>query len=505
MTSTADGFTSRLVRGFVQLAGLVAALAGVITSGAGWQHGHSLTTLGLAGVIIGGFNWKVNRRRRLAAVYAWHLELAMRQSDTKGALTAASLAVHHWRKLAAKRPIENQWLGPLLDQQWDLLHESGRHEEALPVAREAVETWRQLQADEPGYTEHLARSLNRVAVTLGRLDREEEAIPFTTEAISIRRRLVALDDQALGLDLSNLAISLIDGEQWERALPAAEEALEIHRRLATADAELQASASQDAERMWNILYHLERPDDLLRETEAWVDYERGLAADDPDRVPELAEAVRMLGSTLMVASRVPEGKAHWYESLELRRQFSEGSDEARSDYAAACQLIGRGLGSLRDDEEALAVFHDGLAVRRALVEVDDEQREGLVMDLADTALRFNEFDQPELALQFSAEGLAICREHPDSTSSYVLFRSLQELAAAHRALGELEPAAALGDEALVLLEKLTECDTKYAHHLIASLEEHAVLLHRLGRSDDARHVELKGVRLRENLTSDADQ
>ena len=227
MTSAADGFSSRLVRGFVELAGLIAALAGVITWAAGWQHGHSLTTLGLAGVIIGGFNWKVNRRRRLAAVYARHLELAMRKSDTRGALTAASFAVHYWRKLAAKRPIENQWLAPLLDQQWDLLHESGRHDEALPVAREAVETWRQLQADEPGYTERLARSVNRVAVTLGRLDREEEAIPFTTEAISIRRRLVALGDQALGLNLSNLAISLIDGEQWERALPAAEEALEI--------------------------------------------------------------------------------------------------------------------------------------------------------------------------------------------------------------------------------------------------------------------------------------
>jgi tetratricopeptide (TPR) repeat protein len=505
MTSAADDFTSRYVRGFVELAGLAAALAGVITWVAGWQHGHSLTTLGLAGVIIGAFDWRVNPRRGLGAVYARHVELGMRKSDTEGALTAASLAVHHWRKLAAKRPIENKRLAPLLDQQWDLLHESGRHEEALPVACEAVETWRQLQADEPGYTEHLAKSLNRLAVTLGRLDREEEAIPFTTEAISIRRRLVALGDQALGLNLSNLAISLIDGEQWERALPAAEEALEIHRRLATADAELQASASGDAERMLKILYRLERPDDLLRETEAWVDYERRLAADDPDRVPELAEAVRMLGSTLMTASRVPEGKAHWYESLELRRHFSEVSYEARSDYAAACQLIGQGLGSLRDDEEALAVFHDGLAVRRALVEVDDEQRDALVMDLADTALRVNQFDQPELARQFSAEGLAICREHPDSTSSHALLRSLQELAAAHRDLGELEPAAALGDEALVLLEKLTEGDTEYAHHLIASLEEHAVLLHRLGRSDDARHVELKGVRLRENLTSDADQ
>ena len=69
--------------------------------------------------------------------------------------------------------------------------------------------------------------------------------------------------------------------------------------------------------------------------EVWVDYERVLVAEDPDRVPELAEAVRMLGSTLVTADRVPEGKARWFESLELRRRFGEGDDEHRSDYAGS--------------------------------------------------------------------------------------------------------------------------------------------------------------------------
>ena len=125
--------------------------------------------------------------------------------------------------------------------------------------------------------------------------------------------------------------------------------------------------------------------------------------------------------------------------------------------------------------KSLAVFRDSLAVRRAQAEADAEHNEDLVLELADTALRLNWFDQPELARQFAAEGLAVCREHPDSTSSRGL-RALQELAAAHEDLGELEPAVALGEEALVLLEELAANDTRYAGRLIGSQPDCLVLM-----------------------------
>ncbi|WP_020392405.1 hypothetical protein [Kribbella catacumbae] len=251
---------------------------------------------------------------------------------------------------------------------------------------------------------HFSISLNRVAVTLGRLDREAEAIPHTTEAIALTRQLVALHEGRLALNLSNLTISLFDGEEWDRALPVAEEAWEIRRRLAATDPELRDEAVLDANQLRTILNRLDRPGQIQRVSEAVVGYERALLADDPARLPEFADAVRMLGNSLVAEGRVPEGKARWYESLELQRRFSENNDDGRSGYAAACEAVGHSLGRLRHAEESLTVHRDGLAVRRTLAASDTRHHEQLVRALASAAARLNRSEQPELARQFAAKG-----------------------------------------------------------------------------------------------------
>jgi tetratricopeptide (TPR) repeat protein len=338
------------------------------------------------------------------------------------------VAVRHFRKHAAKHPDENCRLAWALETQSDLLTEQGKHEDALAVDRETVEIWRRAVAIEKGYTIHLSRSLNRIALTLGRLDREAESAPHTTESIALTRLMIAGHERSLALLLSNLTISLIDAEEWDRALPVAEEAWEIRRRLAAMDPGLRDVAVGDADQLRKILQRLERPAQILRVSEEVVEYERALLADDPSRLPEFAFAVRTLGKDLVAEGRVPEGKARWYESLELLRRFSETNKDGRSAYAGACESVGHSLGALRHDEESLAVLRDGLAVRRALAASDTRHHEELVRALGSAALRLNWSEQPDLARQFAAEGLALYRKHPDSSGPPQVQQTLQELA-----------------------------------------------------------------------------
>lgn len=427
MASTPVYLTIVYIRRVMALAGLGGTLAGAVTWIAGWQYGHTLTTLGLLITVI-RWDFMDALRPELGVLHTGYVQIYRDRSDPEEALKSAGVAVRHFRKHAAKHPAENSRLAWALETQSDLLTEQGKHEDALAVDRETVEIWRRAVAIDKGYTFHLSRSLNRIALTLGRLDRDAESIPHTTESIALTRQLVAWHEGSLALLLSNLTISLIDAEEWDRALPVAGEAWEIRCRLAATAPELCDVAVGDANQLRKILNQLERPAEILRVSEEVVEHERTLLADDPARLPEFADAVLRLGNSLVAEDRVPEGKARLYESLELQRRFSENYDDGRSGYAAACEKVGHSLGAIRHDEEALAVFREGLAVRRALAASDTRHHEQLVRALAGAALRLKWSEQPELARQFATEGLALYREHPDSSGPPQVQQVLQELA-----------------------------------------------------------------------------
>ena len=425
MTKTSDHLPGRYLRAFVAAVGIVAALVGVVTWISGWHHGHSLITLGLLVVFVFDHDWRVVPRRGWAVGHVLQANKSIARSDPEEAEKYAATAARHFRRIAAHRRDESWRLASTLDQRWKLLSQLGRHEDALKVAREAAETWRTAVALDGARTRQLAQALNRLAVTLGRLDREAEAIPFTEEAITINRRLVTQYDGQLALSLSNLVVSLTGGEEWGRALPAAEEAWEIHRRLAVADPKLRDEAAKDADQLRRVLRRLDRPDEILHVSETMVNHERALVADDPDRLPEYAEAVRKLGDRLVAVDRVPEAKARWYEALELLRRFSEDNPDGRYSYATVCEEVGHSLGMLRADEETLAVIRDGLAVRRTLAGEDDRHHQELVRALTSAALRLNYSEQPELARQFAAEGLALYREKPEASGPPQVLQVLQ--------------------------------------------------------------------------------
>ncbi len=425
MAKTADDLTGHLFRASVGWLGIVAALVGVVTWISGWRYGHSLLTLGLFVVLAFAPDWRTFSRLGWAIGHVWLANKSIARSDLEEAEEHYATAARQLRRVAGHRRSELWRLATALDMRSRVLDHLGKHEDALPVAREAADAWRAAVAYATR-TPQLAEALNRLAVTLGRLNREADAIPITEEAIAVNRQQVTLHEGHLARNLANLVISLSDGEHWERALPPAEEAWKIRRRLALTDPNLRDEAVDDADRLRRVLYRLDRPTEILRVSESLVDHERTLLADDPNRLPAYAEAVRLLGCSLVDVDRVPEAKTRWYEALELLRHFSETNPAARSTYASACEQVSHSLGPLGSTDETLAAIRTGLAVRRTLAAEDSQHHQELVRALASAALRLGYCDQPELAKQFAAEGLALYQENPETSGPPQVLEFLQE-------------------------------------------------------------------------------
>ena len=187
MTGGAASLRGMYLRGAVQIVGLIAVVAGVIGWVTGWRYGHSLVTIGLAVYLASLFTRGVSLQRTLGTFEA----VRSRRSTGEEALAHAAGAVHHYRKLASKRPGERGRLDQMLETQWHLLNKLGKHEDALPVAREAVESCRLAVTKDAGYDERLSTTLHNLAVTLERLDHTDEVPPVLEEAIAARRRVIA--------------------------------------------------------------------------------------------------------------------------------------------------------------------------------------------------------------------------------------------------------------------------------------------------------------------------
>ncbi|MFB6720567.1 hypothetical protein ACFCV3_10420 [Kribbella sp. NPDC056345] len=426
MAKTADNLTSQVLRSLGAWLGTVAALVGVVTWISGWRGGHSLVTLGLLVVLVFASDWKVSPHLGLALGYVLVANWSFARSDLEEAGKYYAKAARRLRKVVRYRDNELWRLATAHDQRWRLLTVLDRHEDALPAAREAADAWRAAVAHDTARTPQLAEALNRLAVTLGQLDREADAIPITEEAITVNRQQVTLHEGHLARNLANLVISLSDGEHWERALPPAEEVWTIRRRLAVSDPNLRDEVTDDADRLRRVLYHLDRPAEILHVSESLVDHERALVADDPDRLPAYAEAVRWLGTSLVDVDRVPEAKTRWYEALELLRSFSDSNPAARPSYATMCERVGHTLGPLGATDETLAVIRTGLAIRRTLADEDDQHHQELVRALAGAALRLSFCGQPDLARQFAAEGLALYRQNPETSGPPQVLQVLEE-------------------------------------------------------------------------------
>ena len=485
------------------LLGLAVLLTGLITWWTGWQYGHGLTTLALAILIVGSIDWKLSPHLAGALMSYYETVAHLERGDRKAAERTAARAVRRFGRLADNRPAERWRHASMLDHHWRLLNEADRHEEAVTVARQCVESWQQVVVSDPGRRDELSRSLNHLAVTLSRLERDDEVVTPTEESIAIRRRLIAEHETLLAVDLSNRTNNLRERGELQASLPVAEEVASIRGRLVAEDPDLLEPAAESTHNLMRVLVRLDRAEDAVKPALEWVGYERSLAAEESHRLPDLAEALYVLGSVLKLANRPAEATARWHESLDLSRRLSEENEEQRPAFAAACSMIGEKFSATGETEEAIAVYQDAIAARRALID-QDGQLDRLVEDLAATAECHRRRGELEQARLLAVEAVVLCRESPSSTNDGVLVGPLHVLASVHEDLGELEPALALGEEALVLLDGRAANDHDELHHLMKALDEHAVLLHRAGRSADARQVELRAVNLREEHDRDTE-
>lgn len=233
----------------------------------------------------------------------------------------------------------------------------------------------------------------------------------------MQRALVVAEENILAQHLANQAIGLRRCDRWEEALPVATEACELHQRVVPLKPDMLEDAAQAAERLVTTLGHLDRREEAVPAAHEWIRYERALAEADPARVPELAEAVRVLGGIMLLAHQ-DDGLSYWRESLEILRR--DGGH--RATYAAMCSTVGRGFASVAEHDEALAVDRAGLTVRRELAAAEQGHFGDLLTELAEAAFSMRVYprNSEPAAAQFTTEATALAREHASSISRAAL-------------------------------------------------------------------------------------
>lgn len=424
--------------------GLIAAVVGVAGWISGWRYGHGLTTVALFVMVIGSSDYKFTIPYSQGLVSVYYSRKYLADGDDEEALRLATKAVRRFGLLATYRP-EHTWLhAAALDHQWGLLNSSGRHEEALAAAEAAVAAWRTAVAYDAKWSRSLADALHRVVVSRTTLDTTDGLLEPTLEAIDLHREHIAYGERQLAANLDNLGIIMRRLDQWSEALAGAEELVAVRRRM------LARSPS------------------------------------DQELALGLAKALYDLGRTLGGTDRVDDAGWALREAIELYQ--GETSDIGS---ANRCRHAARGLEAMELLDDALDGYRTALAIRRLAGARDDK----LADDLTATATLLLRLDRHDEALPMSLEAVDVGRHLGQPAR---LAGALHLLGTVYEQTGELDPALTAGEEALAIIEQLATDDHDHdqLHHLMQSLDDHASLLRRIGRNDEAREAETKAAALR---------
>jgi tetratricopeptide (TPR) repeat protein len=198
------------------------------------------------------------------------------------ALAATQEAVDIRRHLAQTRPAASlPALSISLEDLGQILFSLGRQKEALTARQEAVEIDRLLAQTRPDiFLPNLTKSLDALGDLLSHLGQHEEALAASQEAVEIARRLAQTGRDAflsdLAISLSHVSARLSDLGQHEEALAASQEAVEIARR---------EDASMLAIHLNNLSLRLSnfgRHEEALEASQEAVEIDRRLAQARPD-------------------------------------------------------------------------------------------------------------------------------------------------------------------------------------------------------------------------------
>jgi tetratricopeptide (TPR) repeat protein len=423
--------------------GLIAGVVGVIGWIHGWQYGHGLTTIALLVMLIGSRDYRFTIPYAQGFVSVYYSRKFHASGDDEQALRFAKDGVKWFGRLAKHRPEHTSRYAVALDGLWSLLRGAGRHEEALVAAESAVTAWRTAAADDAKWSHSLADALHNLFLSRVALDTTDGLLEPTLEAIELHRKLIAEEERCLAANLHCLGITRRQLDQWSEALPTAEELVAVRRRI------------------------------LAREPS------------DQELSLDLARALYDLGRTLYVNDRGDDGLRALREAIELYQ--GEASDIGG---ANTCSHIAEILETQELHDDALDAYRTALAIRRRAGGRDDK----LADDLTATGTLLLRHARDDEALPVAVEAVDVCRHLAEPAR---LVGVLHLLGAIYEQTGEPALALATSEEALAILEDLaTDDHDQLHHHLAMSLDDHASLLQRMRRYDEAREAQAKAAQLR---------
>ncbi|MGB2568685.1 tetratricopeptide repeat protein [Micromonospora citrea] len=295
----------------------------------------------------------------------------------------------------------------------ELLHESGRHQEAAATTEECLLLCRRLARSDP--REH-GRWVSAVATELSRrlwdLGRGEEALAAASEAVTVLEPPAGTDDHRAdhATSLWNQYVLLRKMGRADEAGVALETVLPVYRQLADEDPDTHsADLATCLNDLAVTLRRQGRLEGALSPAEEAVTLRRRLAATAPEHLPDLATSLHNLGNLWADLGRGRDALGPVEEAIAIRRRLVD-PDAHRGLLACALDDLGVLLSDLRRHDEALAPATEAADIRRQLAAADsDAYLPDLAVSAHNLGLLLADRGQGREALTAVAEAVTIRR------------------------------------------------------------------------------------------------
>ncbi|WP_157744912.1 tetratricopeptide repeat protein [Micromonospora coxensis] len=405
------------------------------------------------------------------------------------ALDAAHECVRVWRRVSPTDRADQLAYLDAWSALGELLHESGRHQEAAATTEESLLFCRRLVRSDP--RAH-GRWVSAVATGLSRrlwdLGRGEEALAAASAAVSVLEPPAGTDphdraDHATAL--WNRYVLLRETGRADEAEVALRTVLPAYRRLAGEDPDTHLPALADCLNDLAVTLRRQgRRQEALSPAEETVTLRRRLAATAPEHLPGLATSLHNLGNLRADLGRGRDALGPVEEAIAIRRRLAD-PEAHRGPLASALDDLGVLLSDLRRHDEALTPATEAADIRRRLAAAEpDAYLPDLAVSAHNLGLLLADLGQGREALAAITEAVTIRRrlagrDRPAyrpllarSLSAYAhvclrtgrnlpgALRAARESAELHRTLAEREPqrfGAALLQAHRLLAEALERC------------------------------------------------
>jgi hypothetical protein len=317
---------------------------------------------------------------------------------------------------------------------------------------------------------------------------------------------VVTDDLAWDVAMTCEAVSDVLA-RWGRhgeALPPAEEAVELYRGLSADNPDYLPDLASALNNLGNRLAELGRHSDALSPTEEAVRLYRGLAAENPGNLPNLASALNNLGSRLAELGRRGAALSPTEESVQLRRGLAANNPGYLPDLASALTNLGNRLADLGMHGDALPPAEEAVQLCRGLAAENPGYLPDLAGALTNLGNRLAALGRHGDGLAPAEEAVQLRRDLAAANPGYLpnLAIALNNLGISLAGLGRRGDALSPTEEAMELFRVLAADNQGYLPNLAGALTNLGNILAGLGRDGDALPPVEEAVQLRRVLVAD---